>query len=117
MSHVNIQHPETGMWRCWSTVIDDWISDWMSEADYKEYLIQEAADSMRENLEHFGIRTTKFRTYNDCIYDVAFKKMCDKCPNSGDFDKCDTCDKNITVEAYIEQGNDYLQLGIMEDVL
>ena len=26
MGHANIQHPETGMWRCWSTVVDNWIN-------------------------------------------------------------------------------------------
>ena len=113
MSHINIQHTETKMWRCWSTYIDDWVSDWMSETDYKEYLIQEAADSMREDLEHFGIRTTKFRTYNDCVYDLAFKQMCEQCPDR--FEKCDECDKNITVEAYIEQGDNYLNLDIFKE--
>lgn len=56
MGHANIQHPETGMWRCWSTVVDNWITDWMTESDYKEWLIQEAANSMREELQDFGIK-------------------------------------------------------------
>lgn len=55
MGHANIQHPKTGMWRCWSTVVDNWITDWMTESDYKEWLIQEAANSMREELQDFGI--------------------------------------------------------------
>lgn len=115
MPHVNIQHPETGMWRCWSTIVDNWITDWMTESDYKEYLIQEAADSVREDLNNSGIRTSRFITYNDCIYDSALREFCDKCPNQGDFDKCDMCDKNITVEEYIEQGDDYLNICLIKE--
>lgn len=112
MGHANIQHPETGMWRCWSTVVDNWITDWMTESDYKEWLIQEAANSMREDLQDFGIKTSRYITYTGCIYDVAFQSMCEQCPDR--FEKCDDCDKNITVEAYIEQGDDYLNLGFAE---
>lgn len=114
MGYINIKHPKTELWRCWSTYSDKWITDWMSETDYKEYLIQRAVEEIIDDLNTHGIQTPKYLTYEECVYKEALNNHCSKCPHYSDFDTCDSCDKNITVNTYIEQGNDYFNLGIIK---
>lgn len=35
MPRFNVQHPVTKEWRCFSTIVDDWITDWMDEKTYQ----------------------------------------------------------------------------------
>ena len=35
MSRFNVQNPETKEWRCFSTIVDDWVTDWMDEERYE----------------------------------------------------------------------------------
>lgn len=37
MPRYNVQHPDTKQWRCFSTVVDDWITDWMEEEAYEKW--------------------------------------------------------------------------------
>lgn len=37
MPRYNVQHPKTGEWRCFSSVMDDWITDWMDEERYEQW--------------------------------------------------------------------------------
>lgn len=37
MPRFNVQHPETKEWRCFSTIVDDWITDWMDENRYERW--------------------------------------------------------------------------------
>ena len=37
MPRYNVQHPETKEWRCFSTIVDDWIGDWMPEDEYERW--------------------------------------------------------------------------------
>ena len=37
MPRFNVKHPDTGRWRCFSTVVDDWVSDWMDKEKYEEW--------------------------------------------------------------------------------
>lgn len=37
MPRFNVQHPQTGKWRCFSTVTDYWVSDWMDENSYEKW--------------------------------------------------------------------------------
>ena len=37
MSRFNVQHPVTKEWRCFSTIVDDWITDWMDEKTYQHW--------------------------------------------------------------------------------
>jgi len=37
MPRYNVQNPQTFEWRCFSSVIDDWITDWMSEERYERW--------------------------------------------------------------------------------
>ena len=112
MGRCNIKHPQTGEWRCWSTIVDNWVSEWMSEADYKQWLVDEATRQAAAEIEAYGIKESRFQTYNDCLYKLAMREHCENCKDR--FDKCDDCDYNITVEAYVEQGDDYFNLGILE---
>lgn len=92
MGHVNIQHPETKLWRCFSTVVDDWLCDWMSEDDYKEWLIDDAVASMREEFEQVGIKASTWYSYNELVYEVGRQQWkethCSICSNDDDCDLC-----------------------------
>lgn len=35
MPRYNVQNPKTKEWRCFSTIVDDWITDWMDEERYE----------------------------------------------------------------------------------
>ena len=35
MGRVDVRDPETGKWACWSTIVDDYVIDWLPETEYK----------------------------------------------------------------------------------
>lgn len=37
MPRFNVKHPDTGEWRCFSTVVDDWVTDWMDKERYEKW--------------------------------------------------------------------------------
>ena len=37
MPRYNVQHPTTKAWRCFSSIVDDWITDWMDEESYQKW--------------------------------------------------------------------------------
>lgn len=37
MPRINVQHPQTKEWRCFSSIVDDWITDWMPEDEYEKW--------------------------------------------------------------------------------
>jgi len=37
MPRFNVENPKTGEWRCFSTIVDDWITDWMDEERYEQW--------------------------------------------------------------------------------
>ena len=37
MPRYNVQHPKTKKWRCFSSIVDDWVSDWMDEETYERW--------------------------------------------------------------------------------
>ena len=90
MSRLNIQHPITKQWRCFSTEIDSWVSEWLPEDQYKEWLIQKAAEKAAEQtafeLEQLGIVKSKYYSYNAAMYDAARMKYkeahCNPCHQS-----------------------------------
>ena len=41
MPRYNVMHPITHRWRCFSSVIDDWITGWMEEEEYQAWRIEE----------------------------------------------------------------------------
>ena len=111
MGRCNIQNPNDGKWRCWSTIVDDWVSEWMAEADYKQWLVDEATRSAKEEIEEYGIRTSRFINYESCVYSKALSDFCNNCPDQ--FEKCDDCDYNICVEEYLRRGDDYLNTRLI----
>ena len=118
MPRMNIQHPITKQWRCFSTEIDNWVSEWLPEEKYKEWLIQEAAKQTAFDLAQRGIRAPHLYSYNDAVYDAArmqyIDKHCETCIES----KCSDC----KVWAYGDWG-DYLEdspddfFGCKDDLL
>ena len=41
MPRFNVKHLDTGKWRCFSTIIDDWITEWMDKKSYEEWRKQQ----------------------------------------------------------------------------
>lgn len=125
MGHLNIQHPETKLWRCYSTVVDNWLCGWMSEDDYKEWLIQDAIDSMREDFARRGLTTPKFVSYNELVYDAACSSWknehCSNCPTMAQgygIAECDKCFVNTNDwESYAKEYADNDILGIIPDLV
>ena len=37
MPRFNVQHPITKEWRCFSSIVDDFITDWMDEERYQKW--------------------------------------------------------------------------------
>lgn len=37
MPRYNVQHPVTKEWRCFSTIVDAFVTDWMSEERYQAW--------------------------------------------------------------------------------
>ena len=37
MPRYNVQHPDTKEWRCFSSIIDNWITNWMPEKKYENW--------------------------------------------------------------------------------
>lgn len=84
MGLINVQHPKTKLWRQFSTYIDRWCCDWMSEEQYKEYLINQ----YKCDLDNGGLKDNRLYTsiaemdYKDKCQDICkscTKKDCDNC--------------------------------------
>lgn len=119
MGHVNIQHPETKMWRCFSTVVDDWLCDWMSEDDYKEWLIDDAVASMREEFARSGIKASTWYSYNELVYEFGRRQWkethCGICSNDDDCDLCFIYTNDW--KSYAEHYADNDVLGIIPELV
>lgn len=112
MGRLNIQNPKTGKWRCWSTIVDDYVSgDWKDAKEYKDWLIAEAANKVREELNIMGIRRAEYQTYAECEYILALNHYCESC----DHTNCDDCKYNLSFNAYKEQGNNYFNIDLGEE--
>lgn len=44
MPRFNVQRPD-GMWAAFSTVVDDYITDWMTEQDFEAWRAKEYGES------------------------------------------------------------------------
>ena len=118
MSHINVQHPETKLWRCFSTNVDDWICGWMTEDDYKEWLIDKAVESMREEFERRGIQSATLESYNYFVYNAACTQWkyrnCNEC-DGGDCGLCFVYTNDW--RSYAERYADDDVLGIIPDLV
>lgn len=109
MGRLNIKHPKTGLYRCWSTIIDDWVSEWLSEEDYKQWLIDEAINKIKTDLEEHGIEESKFYTYDELQYHKLVAQHCITCSH----DDCNNCICYYNFE-YYKQG---VLSGEIENIL
>ena len=67
MPRFNVQHPVTKKWRCFSTVIDDYITDWMDEERYQRW-----------RLEKYGKQAGEIRDANLMDYEEAEQIIADR---------------------------------------
>ena len=37
MPRYNVKHPTTGEWRCFSSIVDAWVTDWMDKERYEAW--------------------------------------------------------------------------------
>ena len=117
MGHLNVQHPKTKMWRCFSTIVDDWLCDWMSEDDYKEWLINDTIESMREEFARSGIKSSNFYTYNELVFTAACTKWKNRNCGECDGDDCDECFVHTNDwESYAKNFADKDVLGIIPEL-
>lgn len=58
-----IQHPETKKYAIWSSIVDDFISDWLSEDELKQWEINDYI----ERIKGEEIKITPFKTFDECL--------------------------------------------------
>ena len=59
-----IQHPETKKYAIWSSVVDDFITDWLTEDELKQWQIDEFAERIKEE----PIKVSRFLTFDECLH-------------------------------------------------
>ena len=59
MPRYNVQHPITLKWRCFSSIADNWVSDWMPEEEYDEWRKQQYGK------EYCPLEEANFMTLDD----------------------------------------------------
>ena len=47
-----IQHPETKKYAIWSSIVDDFISDWLSEDELKQWEINDYIERIKGEENH-----------------------------------------------------------------
>ena len=105
MSQLNIKHPKTGMWRCFSTNSNTWVSDWLSEKDYEEWLISDTVRTLRNKLDRYGIPGAEHYIFNDAVYMDAQTKYEEEHCTACEHHDCDNCWLYEGVDDYIEMLN------------
>lgn len=68
MGRAIIQHPETKKYAMWSSVVDDFVSDWLSEDELKQWQINEYAEQIKEQT----ITPSRFMSYEECIDKIEY---------------------------------------------
>lgn len=67
MPRFNVQHPVTKEWRCFSTVVDDYVTDWMDKSRYQMWRRCE-----------YGKQAGEIRDANLMDYREAEQKIADR---------------------------------------
>ena len=67
MPRFNVQHPVTKEWRCFSTIVDDYVTDWMDEERYQMW-----------RLFQYGQNAGEIRDANLMDYEEAEQKIADR---------------------------------------
>ena len=68
MPRFNVQHPVTKEWRCFSTIIDDYVTDWMDEERYQKWRLYQYGQNAGE------IRDANLMDYEDAEQIIANRK-------------------------------------------
>lgn len=118
MSRCNIYDPETNLWACWSTTVDDYVTEWLPENEYKAKVIADmclsgidiAYSSLKDidfktltsvkiegnkaiitvnNLDQIKLNESTYYTKSECDEKVRHNKICETCTHAG----CDYCDR------------------------
>ena len=72
MPRFNVQHPTTKQWRCFSTIVDDYVTDWMDEERYQKWREYEYG-------RHAGpIREANLMSYEEAEEKIALRKKWDE---------------------------------------
>lgn len=101
MGRHNIYNPKTNLWRCYSTIVNDWVSEWMNEKDYKSWLYEEYIKAYNDEL-----KPSRLFTFEELEYQEIRNQRCnDRCNcNFGDlFAQCDDCYYNRNYKFYTER--------------
>lgn len=72
MPRYSIQHPETKLWSCFSTIVDDFVCDWMTEENYIDWLLNEERERIIHNFNL--IKDSPSMTYDECVETIEFRK-------------------------------------------
>jgi hypothetical protein len=67
MPRYNVQHPVTKEWRCFSSVVDGYVTDWMDEERYQNW-----------RLMQYGKQAGKIRDANLMDYEEAEQRIADR---------------------------------------
>lgn len=125
MAHIDVKDPETGLWACWSTIVDDYISDWLPENEYKAFVLKEALISsmqykedldfnsiisveVKDNTSVFTVKDLSLVTLHpsdwyskqECDEYLAKRQRCDACNHAN----CEDCDDGDRFEPDQEEG-------------
>ena len=68
MPRFNVQHPVTKEWRCFSTIVDDYVTDWMDEERYQKWRLYQYGQNAGE------IRDANLMDYEDAEQIIANRK-------------------------------------------
>ena len=67
MPRFNVQHPVTKQWRCFSTIVDDYVTGWMDEERYQKWREYE-----------YGRHAGLLREANQMSFEQAEKKIANR---------------------------------------
>ena len=73
MGRHSIKHPKSGLWSCFSTVVDDFICDWMPKEDYISWLLNKERDEIEYRLDRIE-RDKGHYSYEDACEAIALRK-------------------------------------------
>ena len=61
-----IQHPDTKKYAIWSSIVDDFITDWLSEEELKQWQIDDYATQIEEQ----PIKVSHFLAFDECLHTI-----------------------------------------------
>lgn len=73
MGRHSIRHPESGLWSCFSTIVDDFICDWMTKEDYISWLLNKERDEIEYRLNQIEAGKGYQYSYEDACEAIALR--------------------------------------------